>query len=857
MSETLQELIEKVKPYLRQYLTDQGVDIVVKGQTDFFQCINPDHHDNNPSNGFVKGTGDQQFHCFSCGCNGDIFTAAHYLEGKPRLGVSFVKENLEYLLQKYDLEYNIEYTEQQLDEMKVETIYHNAYTMLTHYDKEKGNLKYTTLEHAKARGWTPEICRKIGIATVNDYDEFMDQLAKLTKLDREELKKRGIKPSLFGPDLLTISIKDPAGKVVGFVSRYLKWKQGSETPKYTNTAIADNPAYQKDKLLFCLDLAKRYNNIKLDIFEGYGSAIVAQQNGYHNCVAIGSTSFTDNHMALLQEMNFQHINFVLDQDSTGTDKMEKYIEKFGGYSGLQVTITNLPISDDDKKKPGQNDPDYFIRTYGIDAYRKVKPEGVFEHMLIKNKESLGLDEHPVVTKNFAKQVIPLILNQPDMIERSSMISQLAEHTGIAKEDIKSEIERLEKTDVRSLKDDLTRRIRGINNADDLKAVLSTSIDTISNTGNSKNDRYLASLGESIEVFDSIFTDMNSVPEGIHGWRTGFDQLDSMLDGIPKPTKGGTAIGFASAPQHGKSAVMLNLAVNLAKNNDDIAVCYWAIDDHRKAIAYRLVSMISGVHMKKVRNTMPRTEDDERLIREAQDLIRELTSKRKLVFKDDRYGRSKGKAEHWLQETQDATGNHILFCVDSLHNVQGEAGSEARIKIVNTSTWLKSLCASLPATVMTSIELVKNKTRGEKPTLMSISESGKVEFDFDTLAIVWNEAQGNYTSVENVQAKWGNMGNYKPIIELDFQKNKAGAGEKGSLYLRYDTDTTGIVDCLNHKTYYDITKGPSKVLGQSGTAYNFESGTDKKRDAPFESRTPRDQPPENSTLPASAPEETSW
>ena len=829
MTETLQDLITKVKPYLRQYLLDHNVEIVRKGRTEFFKCINPDHHDNNPSNGFVKGTGDQQFHCFSCGSSGDIFTAAAYLEGKPRYGSAFVKENLEYLLKNYDIDYTLEYTEQQLNDIKIETIYHNASRLLTMYDKEKGNLLYSSFDNAEARGWSADICRTLGIASVNDYDTFMGALAKMTKLDKDDLVNFGIRPTLFGPDYITITIRDEAGKVTGFVARNVTWKKGSDKPKYCNTAVADNPNYQKDKLLFCLDIAKKYNSLRLDIFEGYGSAIVAQQNGYHNCVAIGSTAFTDNHMALIQELGFRHINFVLDQDNTGSSMMEKYIEKFGGYQGLQVTIAHLPLSDDDRKKPGQNDPDYYIRTYGIDAYRRIKAEGVFEHMLTKNLETLDIESNPAFTKTFAKQVMPLIINEPDLIERSSMMSQLADKTGIEKEDIKAEIARLEKTDVRSIKDDLTRRIRGINNADDLKSVLSKSIDNITDSGASKNDRYLASLGETIEVFDSIFTEMNTTPEGIHGWRTGFSAFDNMLDGIPKPTKGGTAIGFAGSAQHGKSAIMLNLAVNMAKNNDDIAICYWAIDDHRKAIAYRLVSMISGVHMKKVRNTVKRTPEEEKLIREAQDLIRELTTSRKLVFKDDRYGRSKQKAETWLQETQDATGNPILFCVDSLHNVQGESGSETRVKILNTSTWLKSLCASLPATVMTTIELVKNKVPGQKPTLQNISESGKVEYDFDTVAVVWNEAQGNYTYVENVQAKWGAMGNYKPIIELDFQKNKAGAGEKGSVFLRYDTDTTGVVDVLTYNEYMNITKGPSIVKGTSGTSYNFNSKVEKKQE----------------------------
>lgn len=127
---------------------------------------------------------------------------------------------------------------------------------------------------------------------------------------------------------------------------------------------------------------------------------------------------------------------------------------------------------------------------------------------------------------------------------------------------------------------------------------------------------------------------------------------------------------------------------------------------------------------------------------------------------------------------------------------------------------------MPATIMTSIELVKNKTRGEKPTLMSISESGKVEFDFDTLAIVWNESQGFYLPVESVSAKWGTPDNYKPIIELDFQKNKAGAGEKGSLFLKYDTETTAFVDCLSSQQYRAHTSGPSTVIGNSGKSYAF-------------------------------------
>lgn len=820
MTDNLQDLIQKVRPYLRQYLVDNGVQIVSKGQTEFFKCIHPDHPDKNPSNGFVKNTGDQQFHCFSCCANGDILTAASYLENKPMYGIGFVKENLEYLLKKYDIDYQLDFSEEQLLGLKYETIYEEAARLLVSLSKDSGSLRYSTTSEAEKRGWNADFCRKIGVATVLNYNDYITTLGTTLRLTPTELKEAGIKPTLFGPEYLTITIRDHKGRVKGFVARYLNWKKGSEIPKYCNTSIADNPTYQKDRLLFCLDIAKKYNSLRLDIFEGYGSAIVAHQNAYHNCVAIGSTAFSDHHMEIIRDLGFQHINFVLDQDSTGSDMMEKYIEKFSGYQGLQVTITNLPFTEEDQKIPGQNDPDYYIRKYGINEYRKLKTEGVFEHMLKKHATALDPDANPIFTKNFAKQIIPLIINEPDMIERSQMIGTLSKITAIDKEDIRQEINRIEKTDVRHLKDEIAKKIRNVNSPDDLHDLLSKSIDTIKDSGSTKNDRYLVSLTESIEIFDGIFNDMNSQPEGIHGWKTGYHALDTMLDGIPKPIKGGVAIGFAGAAQHGKSAAMLNLVTMLAKNNNDIAVCYWAIDDHRKAIAYRLVSMLSGVPMKRVRNTVKRSSEDETAIREAQELIRELTSTRKLVFKDDRYGRSKAKAETWIKETQDATGNHILFCIDSLHNVQGTEGAETRVKLLSTSTWMKSLCASIPATIMTTLELVKNKTKGEKPTLMSISESGKMEFDFDTLAIVWNEAQGNYCAVDLVSAKWGMPGNYKPIIELDFQKNKAGAGEKGSIFFKYDTDTTSFVDCMAYQEYMNLNKGPTTLTGSSGTRYNF-------------------------------------
>lgn len=819
MTKSLYELIDLAKPFLRQYLIDNGVEIVRKGTNEFFCCIHPDHEDQDPSNGFIKGSNDTAFHCFSCLCGGDIYTAAAYLENKPLTGLGFIKDNLEYILKKYNVEFEaLDLSTEQLDRLKYETLYDTVYQIMSQINPVSEVTTYTDLTYAKERGWSQNTCRSMGIGSIRDFDTFIDVLKKRTGYNQIELEKMGIHNKIFGPDLLTFCVKDHTGKIVGFATRYNKWTKNCSEPKYRNTSINECPYYQKEKILYCMDLAKSYINFRLDIFEGYGSAVTAHQAAYKSCVSIGGTALTNYHVDLIRNFGFKHINLVLDADDTGSKLMEKYIERFSGHKDLQITFTKLKFKDEDKLIAGANDPDYFIKTYGINEYKSIKPEGVFEHMIRKYADFANIDSNPVFTKDFINQMIKLIINEPNNIDRGEKVKILSNLTKIDREDIKLEIERLEKTDVKSFKDDLSKKIRQAYDHDQLLDTLGNAMSSIQDNNTTKKERYLVSVSETVEAFSEVFNEMNTQEEGVHGWMTGLTTLDSMLDGIPKPLKGGIAIGLAGAPQHGKSAIMLNIATRLATKNNDIAICYWAIDDHRKAISYRLVSMLSGVSMKKVRNTEKRTPEESKRIKDAQDIILELINSRKLSFKDDRYGRSKKKAENWIKETQDATGNPIVFCIDSLHNIQG-AGDELRTKLVTSSGWAKSLTASVPCTVLATMELVKNRVKGERPTLTSISESGKMEFDFDTIGIVWNEAQGNYCDVSLVNQKWGDNGVWKPIIELSVQKNKSGSGEKGSVYFRYDPDTTGIVSC---DSYIDQATSRPRNLVREPVIVNYSS-----------------------------------
>lgn len=803
----LRQLIDLGKPFLRQYLLDNGVDITKKGSNEFFSCIHPDHDDENPSSGLVRGSDDEYFHCFSCSCNGDIYNAAHYLEGKPLVGLGFIRENVEYILNKYQVSYDpVELSDEQLLKLKYELVYDSVFNIMTTLNPLTGTLEYTSLEHCHKREWDVAICKQLGVGSIKNYDSFIELLSRKTGYQINELKAMGIRDELFGPDLITFCIRDHTKKIRGFVARYIPWTKGCDKPKYRNTSMDDCPYYHKDRLLYCLDIAKSYNMYRLDIFEGYGSAVTAQQAGYKNCVAIGGTALTEAHVNLVRDLGFQHINLVLDQDDTGSKLMEKYIERFSGLAGMQITVTHLPFSEEDKKVEGCNDPDAFIRKYGISEYRKLKPVGVFEHMLRKHNSAIDLEGNPVFTRDFLKRMIQLIINDSNHIERAEKIAALARVSGLEKDDIRSEIERIEKTDVKNIKDEISRKLRNTTDHDELLDVLTNASHTIQESSSTKKEKYLLSLAETVEVFDEVFLEMNSSKSTSLTWKTGIEAMDELIGGIVKPSgrSGGIAMGIAGPPHHCKSSVLMAVSLGIALSDQDVAVCYWAIDDHRKSIAYRLTAMLSRVPIKRIRNPEIRLPGDTESIKVAQETIRDLLNSRRLSFKDDRFGRSKKKAENWIKDTQDNTSAPILFCIDSLHNIQGSS-DDMRTKLVGSSTWAKSLTSTIPCTVIATMEMVKNRIPGKKPNLISLAESGKLEFDFDTIGIVWNEAQGSFTTPSRVANRWGTEDNWKPVIEFDIQKNKAGSGEKGIVYLDFDPETTSFMNS-------SLVKNPMRVGG---------------------------------------------
>jgi len=144
------DVIEQLKPLLEKYLKDSNI----KFRDPLFQCPNYKEHNNEdstPSCGFLPETNKEKFHCFTCGCVGDIFQAVALIEGKNIQGLGFYK-TVQYLADKYGIKYEFEEPTEEEKQFDLVQTFLTKITESAHKylvtEKPKG-----VMDYLKKRNW--------------------------------------------------------------------------------------------------------------------------------------------------------------------------------------------------------------------------------------------------------------------------------------------------------------------------------------------------------------------------------------------------------------------------------------------------------------------------------------------------------------------------------------------------------------------------------------------------------------------------------------------------------------------------------------------------------------------------------
>jgi DNA primase catalytic core len=763
----LESLIGRLKPYLRRYLEERGVEINARGA---FRCINPKHPDKNPSCGFVKGTDDTVFNCFSCGAKGDIFNASNLLEDKPLKGQEFITDNVAYIADKYGVDYKtVELTPEELYLRRVYSAYNDAADVIS---------EYQPLEYITKRNWPVSLCRELQVGTVRSYADFLDKMAS-RGYEKQFVEESDLNKNIFNEGMLVFTVRDERGRVVGFSARDMAHSKDSKRAKFINTS-AKCPIYNKGVILYGFNVGKLHQP-PLYIFEGYPDYVTAYKHGIKNVCAIGGTALTRDHIGLIKDLGITDIILALDGDDAGQNRIESLLDQyFGGDETIRVRILKLPAVKE------ECDPDDFLEKYGVDEFKKLPFLTPFQWRLAR----FNYDTRP---EDICDKMIPLIVNDPNEVHREAMAKELAEKTGIRNKTILKQLDKIinaeeaqkdgvVQTKVRQLIDDLKMHKGDPATLLELAAGELREIHSESMEGSNSSEEVITFIDQAKKAFEDR-------KPGLQGWKTGFAALDNGISGIPKED---AMITFAGDANVGKTGFMFELALRLAKNNDNIMVLFMSIDDSRQQAIARLVALEAGLKIKQVSHPIQHitTKEDAIKLENGWRSIRKLVEENKFSIKDNTHGNTLDFAEGWIRwAKENYPDKEIAFFLDNFHKLGDERSKDERIRFKHASARIHAMKNKLHITAICTMELRKFIGGGtnQRPSLQDISESKQMEYDNNLIGMVYSDM---HAKRQDSKIFWqedieGSLVK-KPVIEIDIQKNKISEF-KGILYYKFSPE----------------------------------------------------------------------
>jgi DNA primase len=227
-------------------------------------------------------------------------------------------------------------------------------------------------------------------------------------------------------------IRDGRGRMAGFGGRIL---DPNDIPKFLNSP--QTPVFDKSALLYGLEHARtpiRALNQAV-IVEGYLDVIALHQAGFTNTVSPMGTALTEHQLRLLKRLS-QRFILALDPDTAG-DKatmrglqiarqaMDRAAEPVFDARGLLAHESRLQADIRVTTLPAGMDPDDIVNrdpTEWQHILENAKP--VVIHVMETLAKDRNVDD-PKTKSELASQVMPLINEVPDPIEREAYRQRLA------------------------------------------------------------------------------------------------------------------------------------------------------------------------------------------------------------------------------------------------------------------------------------------------------------------------------------------------------------------------------------------------------------------------------------------------
>lgn len=230
---------------------------------------------------------------------------------------------------------------------------------------------------------------------------------------------------------------------------------------------------------------------------------------------------------------------------------------------------------------------------------------------------------------------------------------------------------------------------------------------------------------------------------ITGLSTGFYEIDRITSGL-HPNE---LIIIAARPAMGKTAFALNLATNIAQNQDK-AVALFNMEMGAEQLAIRMLSSAGQVDQNKLKRGYFEHNDWKR-INEAMSRLADTK-----LFIDDTPGMTMSEIKAKCRRLASQKDGLAIVIIDYLTLIQGSSKYQGnrQQEVSEISRSLKTMAMELEVPVIALAQLSRSvEGRDDKrPMLSDLRESGSIEQDADIVAFLYRDDYYNKQAAEESQ-----------------------------------------------------------------------------------------------------------
>ena len=300
--------------------------------------------------------------------------------------------------------------------------------------------------------------------------------------------------------------------------------------------------------------------------------------------------------------------------------------------------------------------------------------------------------------------------------------------------------------------------------------------------NLTNEIKTQKISSSAELLSNIFLDLKqkSGSTALSGISSGFYDLDSFTQGFQKSD----LIVIAGRPSMGKTALSLNISLNIIKNLN-LPVLFFSLEMSKEQLTYRLLVHETNIDNNRLKTGNLYKDDWVKL----NNIIQNLSTLP--FFIDDTPNPSiqdiKAKIKKVIFE-QTQVGLIVIDYLQLMHNSKFSFPNRTQ-ELSQITRSLKNLAREFQVPIIALSQLsrsVESRTN-KRPILSDLRESGSIEQDADLVLMLYRESYYNISSIVDEQIN---------PVELIIAKQRNGP--IGTVNLEFDSKRTKFLNPYSNK-----------------------------------------------------------